>query len=144
MNETQVQEFQEIFAIFDNRGDGQIPVKMVGDVLRAMGQNPTEADITRCIESLDQDGRISFDVFLPILQTVMKSRKAYSHEEIIEGLRHFDNDGTGQISAAEFRHLLSALGEKLTDEEIEQLFEGLVDSEGKVNYEQFVKQIMNE
>lgn len=144
MNETQVQECQEVFAIFDNKGDGCIPVKIIGDVLRAMGQNPTEADITKCIESLDREGRISFEVFLPILQTVIKNRKVYTHEDIAEGLRHFDNDGTGFISAAEFRHLLTALGEKLSEEETEQLFEGFVNDDGKVNYEQFIKQIMNE
>jgi Ca2+-binding EF-hand superfamily protein len=33
-------------------------------------------------------------------------------------------DGNGFISAAELRHLLTTLGEKLTDEEAEQLLAG--------------------
>ena len=37
----------ETFQLFDNRGDGKIQVNQVGDVLRALGQNPTEADVKK-------------------------------------------------------------------------------------------------
>lgn len=72
MDENQIQECQDAFAIFDSVGDGMIAVKQVGEALRAMGQNPTEADIQKCVESLDPNGRITWDVFFPILQTIMK------------------------------------------------------------------------
>lgn len=57
------------------------------------------------------DERISFDVFLPILQTISKNRSTDTAEDFIEGLRHFDKDGNGYISSAELRHLLTTLGE---------------------------------
>ena len=34
--------FKGIFLIYDNFGDGKIPVCIVRDVMRALGQNPTE------------------------------------------------------------------------------------------------------
>ena len=37
----------------------------VGEVLRALGQNPTEADVRRLVQKSD---RVSFETFLPILQ----------------------------------------------------------------------------
>lgn len=40
-------EFQEAFQLFDNRGDGKINVGQIGDVLRALGQNPTESDVKK-------------------------------------------------------------------------------------------------
>ena len=43
-NEDQIAEFQEAFLLYDNRGDGKIPVSLIGDVMRALGQNPTESD----------------------------------------------------------------------------------------------------
>jgi len=143
MNDNQIQDYQDTFSIFDSKGDGKINVNQVGDVLRAMGQNPTEADIAKCVESLDPKDRINWEVFLPILQSVMKSNKGYTFDDIAEGLRHFDADGSGFINAAELRHLLTALGEKLTEDEVEQLLEGVADDDGKVNYEMFIKQIMN-
>lgn len=42
-----------------------------------------------------------------------------SEEEIAEAFRVFDKDGNGLISVNEIRHVMSNLGEKLSDEEIE-------------------------
>ena len=41
-------EFQETFSLFDNKGDGKIFAHQLGEVLRAMGQNPTEAEVKKC------------------------------------------------------------------------------------------------
>ena len=42
----------------------------VGEVLRALGTNPTEAEVHRlCQDYMKKDDRISFDTFLPILQS---------------------------------------------------------------------------
>ena len=120
-----------------------INVSQLGDVLRALGQNPTEAEVKRCSSQLKPDQRISFEVFLPILQTISKSKTSDTAADFIEGLRHFDKDGSGYISSAELRHLLTTLGEKLTDDEVEQLLVGQEDQQGNVNYEDFVRNIMN-
>ena len=39
--------------------------------------------------------------------------------------------------------LISFTGEKLTDEEVEQLLAGHEDSQGNVHYEEFVRAVMN-
>ena len=49
-----VVEFQETFNLFDNRGDGKICSTQLGEVLRALGQNPTEAEVKKCGYSGDQ------------------------------------------------------------------------------------------
>jgi len=136
-------DFQETFQLFDNRGDGKIQVNQVGDVLRALGQNPTESDVKKLTHQHRPDERISFETFLPIYSTISKNRSNDTAEDFIEGLRHFDKDGNGYISSAELRHLLTTLGEKLTDEEVEQLLAGHEDSQGNVHYEEFVRAVMN-
>ena len=125
-----------------------------------MGQNPTEGEVKKCaaqhkpgktIEWFAEnnpndyftDERIDFEVFLPILQSISKNRATDTAEDFIEGLRHFDKDGSGYISSAELRHLLTTLGEKLTDDEVEQLLAGQEDSQGNVHYEDFVRLIMS-
>ena len=37
-SEDQIGEFQEAFLLYDQRGDGKIPVSQIGDVMRALGQ----------------------------------------------------------------------------------------------------------
>jgi calmodulin len=52
----------------------------------------------------------------------------------------FDKDGNGFVSAVEFRHVMTNLGEKLTDDEVDEMIrEADVDGDGQVDYNEFVK-----
>ena len=64
-----------------------------------------------------------------------------SEEEFLEAFKVFDKDGDGFISAAELRHIMTNLEEKLTDDEM--IREADVDGDGQINYEEFVKMMMS-
>ncbi|CAH1724038.1 myosin-2 essential light chain-like isoform X2 [Sipha flava] len=136
-------EMQEAFQLFDIRGDNKIHISQIGNALRALGQNPTESDVNKFTQQHKADERITFEVFLPIYQAISKNRSSNTAEDFNEGLRHFDKDGNGYISSAELRHLLTSLGEKLTDDEVEQLLAGQEDSQGNVLYEEFINMVMS-
>lgn len=55
----------------------------------------------------------------------------------------FDKDQNGFITSAELRHILTSLGDRLSDEDVDQLFQGMEDSQGNINYEEFIKMVMN-
>ncbi|XP_072035022.1 myosin-2 essential light chain-like isoform X2 [Amphiura filiformis] len=146
LTEDQRHEYGDIFSLFDTKGDSKIDSTQVGDVIRALGQNPTEADIKKISNEMDPKGdkRISFEEFIPQFLAYSKRSTPGTVEDFIDGLRVFDRDGNGTISSAELRHVLSALGERLTDDEIDQLMQGgVVDQQGEVNYEEFVKLMMS-
>jgi myosin light chain 6 len=143
MSEYNQPEYQETFNLFDNRGDGKIYAHQLGEVLRAMGQNPTEAEVKKCGYHNDPDFRISFEMFLPILATISKNRDNSTLEDFVEGFRVFDKEQNGTISSAELRHLLTSLGERLHDDECEQLLVNQEDSQGNVNYEEFIKSVLS-
>lgn len=66
-----------------------------------------------------------------------------TEEELIEAFKVFDRDGNGLISAAELRHVMTNLGEKLTDEEVDEMIrEADIDGDGHINYEEFVRMMM--
>ncbi|OQR72519.1 myosin-2 essential light chain-like [Tropilaelaps mercedesae] len=44
-------------------------------------------------------------------------------------------EGNGFIQAVEMRRILTSIGDRLTEEEAEQILEGLEDSQGNINYE---------
>jgi len=143
LSEDQLSDSREVFCYFDAKGDEKISVGQVGDVLRALGQNPTEAEIKKCSSHwADNDTRITFEDFLPIYQTVNKQRESHTIEEFVEGLSHFDKEGSGFINVAELRHLLTTLGERLNDDEVDQLLQGQEDSQGNVNIAEFVRNVM--
>ncbi|VDN83170.1 unnamed protein product [Brugia pahangi] len=129
-------EFKEAFSLFDKDGDGTITTKELGTVMRSLGQNPTEAELQDMINEVDADGNgtIDFPEFLTMMARKMKDTD--SEEEIREAFRVFDKDGNGFISAAELRHVMTNLGEKLTDEEVDEMIrEADIDGDGQVNYE---------
>lgn len=143
MTEEQIAEFKEAFSLFDKDGDGTITTKELGTVMRSLGQNPTEAELQDMINEVDADGNgtIDFPEFLTMMARKMKDTD--SEEEIKEAFKVFDKDGNGFISAAELRHVMTNLGEKLTDEEVDEMIrEADVDGDGQINYEEFVKMMV--
>ena len=69
-----------------------------------------------------------------------KMKDTDSEEEIREAFCVPDKGGNGCISAAELRHVMTNLGEKLTDEGVDEMIrEADADGDGQVNYEEFVQ-----
>jgi calmodulin len=63
-------------------------------------------------------------------------RDVSNEAEIKEAFRVFDKEGNGYISAAELRHVLTNLGERLKDEEVDELIrEADLTGDGQINYE---------
>ncbi|MCO5571742.1 hypothetical protein L7F22_038028 [Adiantum nelumboides] len=139
----QIQEFKEAFALFDTSRNGSIASKDLGTVMRSLGQNPTEAELQDMTRDVDPHakGTIDFDAFISLMARKLKDTD--SEEELKEAFKVFDKDRNGFISAPELRHVMTNLGEKLTDEEVDEMIrEAGIDPEGRVNYDEFVKMLL--
>ena len=111
--------------------------------MRSLGQNPTEAELQDMVNEVDVDrsGTIEFSEFLNLM--ARKMRDSDSEEQLKEAFRVFDKDQNGFISAVELRNVLTNLGEKLTDDEVDEMIgEADADGDGQINYEEFVKVMM--
>ncbi|XP_069506555.1 myosin light polypeptide 6-like isoform X2 [Ambystoma mexicanum] len=146
-SEDQICDIKEAFLLFDRSGDGRIQVNQCGDVMRALGQNPTNAEVLKILGNPKSDelntNLLGFDQFLPMLQTVAKNKDQGTFDDYVEGLRVFDKEGNGTVMGAELRHVLVSLGEKMTEEEVETLLSGHEDANGCVNYEELVRTVFN-
>lgn len=144
LTEEQIAEFKEAFSLYDKDGNGSITTKELGTVMRSLGQNPTETELQEMINEVDADGNgtIDFPEFLTMVERKMKDTD--KEEEIREAFRVFDKDGNGYINAAELKHVMTNLGENMTDAEIDSMIaEADLDVDGQVSYEEFVKMMIS-
>ena len=67
-------------------------------------------------------------------------KEADTEEELVEAFKVFDRNGTGFISAAELRHVMTNINEDFDDEEPEEMIkEADLDNDGQLNYQEFVR-----
>jgi calmodulin len=139
LTEDQVAHFKEAFTLVDRDGDGIILAAEIGTVFRMLGQNPTQAELGDMLTEVDET--IEFPEICTLLARKIKDIDA--EEEFKEAFRVFDKDGNGFTSAAELRHIMTTLGEKMSDQELDEMLEmAEIDGDGQINYEEYVKKVM--
>ncbi|XP_032517407.1 calmodulin-like isoform X2 [Danaus plexippus] len=139
LTEEQVAEFKEAFMLFDKDEDGTITMAELGVVMRSLGQRPSETELRDMVKEVDQDGNgtIEFNEFLQMMSK--KMRGADGEDELREAFRVFDKNNDGLISSVELRHVMTNLGERLSEEEVDDMIrEADLDGDGMVNYDEFV------
>lgn len=135
-------EYKEAFSLFDKSGTGVISSRELGNLMKSLGQTPTEAELRDLVNEIDinGDGEIDFGEFVGLM-----ARQVVDHdteEELREAFKIFDKNEDGFISPSELRLVMTNLGEKLTDEEIDDMIrEADFDNDGVINYEEFVYMI---
>ena len=143
ISDEQRKELQDVFDQFDKDKDGKISGKELENAMISMGQSPTEEEINEMMNEVDlnKDGKIDFDEFM-ILMT-KRSPDNQTEEEVINAFRVFDKEGNGLIASAELKHIMMSIGDKMTEEEADEMVnEADIDEDGMINYEEFVRMMM--
>lgn len=109
--------------------------------MRAVGQNPTLAEISDLQSQIQGD--LDFDTYVKIINRPDGFKPLGEPEDYIKGFQVFDKEGTGYIGVGELRYILTSIGEKLSDSEVDELLKGVnVTKDGNVDYVEFVKSIL--
>ncbi|GAD95901.1 myosin regulatory light chain cdc4 [Paecilomyces variotii No. 5] len=127
--------YKEAFSLFDKRGNGRVSIESLGDLLRACGQNPTLAEIAELEKGLGSD--FDFESFSKVLNRPGGFRDPGEPEEYCRGFQVFDKDLTGFIGV-----VLTNLGEKMSDDEVDELLKAVDTSSGEINYTDLVRTIL--
>ncbi|XP_012237079.1 myosin light chain alkali isoform X3 [Bombus vosnesenskii] len=117
----------------------------LGDVLRALNLNPTNASIEKLGGTKKKGEKLlKLDEFLPIYSQCKKDKDQGCYEDFLECLKLYDKQENGTMMAAELSHTLLALGEKLTDAEVEEVLKDCMDpedDEGFIPYDPFLRRL---
>lgn len=145
LTEEQIAEFKEAFSLYDKDGNGTIISKELGNAMRSLGQNPNEAELQNIIDEIDGDSNetIDFQEFLSII-----AKRSHCHDVIhdifIDACKVFDKENNGLISFSELKQVFINIGEKLTNEEFDEMVrETSIGKDEPFNYKEFLKEIMS-
>lgn len=143
LQKLQMAEFKEAFNEFDKDGSGAISTKELLAVMRSLGQNPTEDEVhdLRMEFDMDNSGKIELEEFLEMMKT--KSSMVDHMDDIREAFKIFDKNGDGFIDAKEFGEVMMMMGSTLSKEEVAAFMAATdVDGSGQLDYDEFVKRMM--
>jgi len=134
------------FSIYDQTGEGAVDAFYLGDLLRALDLNPTNASIEKLggTKKLNEK-TLTLEEFLPIYSQCKRDKDQGVYEDFIECLKLYDKAEDGTMMGAELTHILLSLGEKLTEKEVDEVCKDCLDPEdddGFIQYVPFVKRMM--
>jgi len=140
-----VEEFKQHFMKFDHDKSGNIDQQELGDVLRSMNMNPSEQELEQMI-SLASEGNelrtaITYEQFLKMIWKKVSAENTES--DIVNAFKLFDHNDSGTIESQEMLFVLSNLGEKMTQEQAQEVVtEALAgNTEGAIDYRAFAKKM---
>ncbi|XP_026168047.1 calmodulin-like protein 4 [Mastacembelus armatus] len=142
LTQDQIQEFRECFCLYDRQRKGKIEAQDLITVMRCLGSNPTPSEVQRHLLShnIGRSGELDFSTFLSIMHQQLLQEAP--EKEILDAMRMADKEQKGFILASELRAKLTGLGEKLSDQEVDELLkEAGVGLDGLVHCEQFAKAV---
>lgn len=145
LSPSQIELLKEAFDTTDLNDDSMITTDELGTALRFLGLNPSNAEIAKYVNEVNKDprGRITFEDFTTLMAD--KINQIDSPENIIDAFRAFDIEQKGFVSANELRYVLTTSGEKLKDQEMNEMIKfAAVDGKGNIDYREFVKRMQNE
>ncbi|XP_053933660.1 calmodulin-like protein 4 isoform X2 [Cuculus canorus] len=88
----------------------------------------------------DRNTELDFSTFLNIMYRQMKQEEP--EKEILTALSMIDRQKSGVITVSELKAKLTRLGEKLSEEEVDEMLkEAKVGPNGTIKYEEFVRVI---
>ncbi|KAM6427483.1 centrin-1-like isoform 1-T2 [Liasis olivaceus] len=134
------QQMREAFDLLDADGTGTIDVQDLKVSIRALGFDPTKEELRRIVAEVDKEGsgKIGFDAFYSVM--AHKMSETDPKEEILKAFKLFVDKDRGRITFKNLKQIASEIGEKLTDEELQEMInEADLDGDGEVNEQEFLK-----
>ena len=117
---------------------GKISKSELKKVLQALNIKASEKELGQLMAQMDADnsGEIDYNEFKNVMGASFF--KKHSRQELQVAFKKFDADGNGFISTKELGDILSRLGRRLSQRDIEAMVKSLDTSgDGKISFDEF-------
>jgi len=136
---SEVYEIKEAFNLFDTDKSGTIDVQEFKDALNNLGLDDNNGAFVQLLDNIDanRSGKVDFDEFVNLL--TVHGSDLTTKEDLERVFTYFWGDDKGdKIDINHLRDVCELLGEKLSDEELEEMiFRADVDKDGKVSFDEY-------
>jgi len=139
-----LKDYRDAFVMFDLDKDGYITPKELAQVMKSLNYDSSETQVEGLFADVHggRNGKIGFEEFITLMNK--RNKEIDPEEEVINAFKVFDREGNGTISSIDLKYLMTTLGDKITEDEIDEMLRDAdIDGDGYINYEEFVRMIMN-
>lgn len=140
--EETLQDMQNLWRVFDRKNTDQIDISQLRKIMKALDfdLNPKELELVRQQIDPESTGFITFANLKLVMEDKLKEVDTY--EDLIEQFKKLDKDGDGKIPAPEYKQYMKNLGQKMTQEQLDEMMEEAdAKGEGAVDMETFGQRI---
>uniref|UniRef100_F1LB89 Calcium-binding protein n=1 Tax=Ascaris suum TaxID=6253 RepID=F1LB89_ASCSU len=144
-SEEELQEYHQVFNMFDTDGSGAIGIEELESAMKNLGLEPQPGELEQIIEEVDQIGNheIDFDEFCDVMKR-LNAKKSSWNEVIRECFAVFDRSESGIVSKKDFQFVLRELGDITDNAIIDEIFAEVdVDGNGIIDYDEFTFMVRN-
>mmetsp|Transcript_32954 Transcript_32954/g.82815 ORF Transcript_32954/g.82815 Transcript_32954/m.82815 type:complete len:146 (-) Transcript_32954:103-540(-) len=136
LSSQQVEEYTTAFQFFDKESTGTLQPKDVKPMMRALGEDMTDSEITSMCGS-----GLTVDAFIRNRQERWAALR--SVEVLKRAFAAFDRNRSGTIPADQLKYYLTSLGDRMTESEVDNLLKDAgAGPGGSVNYNAFVEKML--
>lgn len=145
LTDEQVATFKEEFTMYDTDQDGFITKDELGTVLRSLGEDPSEMELSKMVAEVDvnNNDKIEFEEFLTMMAVKMYAE--CDEHSLIEAFKVFDVDMSGEITAERFKEVFAVFqsDKGLSPDEVDEMVRVAdTDGNGTINYKEFTDFIL--
>lgn len=134
-DQAQIQEFKEAFNMIDQNRDGFIDKEDLHDMLASLGKDPKEDYLELMMN--EAPGPINFTMFLTLFGERLQGTDP---EDVIKNaFACFDEDNTGYVNEERLRDLLTCMGDRFTDDDVDEMYREAPIKGGKFDYLEFTR-----
>ena len=124
MTPEQIQEYRNVFNMFDTDGNGAVSLSELGCAMRSLGMKPNEKELQEMMRDVDADGSgvIEFEEFLALVNKQVTEPDLIKQLEAV--FHKFDSDKDGFLNAGDLVYALEHFAKTtMTEEEAVEVWE---------------------